>query len=204
MKDRVLPFLLRRKMRTNYVLPYAFLFMVLVSAVAMTVGLAQPQVVNATVPKVIYYQGKISKTSDGTNIANGNYSMQFKIYSAASSGTLLWTETWDGTAGTTQVAFVNGLFSVALGTYTSLSTVDFSTGSLYLTANFNPGAGYDGEMTPRQQLTSTPFAISANGVNGDGTVNTTVSSATALTVANTGTDYAFQVDTSTGSSATGI
>jgi hypothetical protein len=204
MKDRFLPFLVYRKIRFSFIAPYAFLLLFTLSTVAMVVGLAQPQVVQATTPKIIYYQGKISKTSDGTNIANGSYSMQFKIYSASSSGSLLWTETWDGTSGTAQVTFVNGLFSVALGTYTSLSTVDFSTGSLYLTANFNPGAGYDGEMSPRQQLTSTPFAISANGVSGDGTINTTVSSATALTVANTGANYGFQVDTSTASSATGI
>jgi hypothetical protein len=196
MKDRFLPFLMHQKMRFCLYAPYIF---VLIFAGSMVI---QANTAHATIPKILYYQGKISKTSDGTNIVNGNYSMQFKIYDALSSGTLLWTETWDG--GTSQVAFANGMFSAALGTYTNLNTIDFTTGSLYLTVNFNPGAGYDGEMSPRQQLTAAAFAFVANGVSGDGTVNSTVQSATSLTVGRATTNYALQVDTNTASSVTGL
>lgn len=127
----------------------------------------------AAVPKFLNFQGKLTKNADGTNVPNGNYSMQFKIYDSLSNGNLLWTETWDGTSGTTQVAVVNGVFSVKLGSFNSLSGLDFSTGSLYLSVNFNPGTGYDGEMSPRKQLISSPFALNANSVVGDGRLDLT-------------------------------
>src|SRR5579884_1600401 len=63
------------------------------------------------ITKIINFQGKLTKT-DGTNVADGTYSMQFKLYDALTAGNLLWTETWDGTAGTTQVTLTNGVFSV--------------------------------------------------------------------------------------------
>ena len=60
-----------------------------------------------------------------------------------------------------------------LGTHQSLSAVDFTTGALYLSINFNPGSGYDGEMSPRKQLLSAPFAENANNLVGDGRIDTT-------------------------------
>lgn len=135
-----------------------------------------PIVTQASIANIINFQGKLSKTSDGTNVADGNYSMQFKIYDAASNGNLLWTETWDG--GTSQVNLTNGVFNVKLGTYTDLSGVDFSGGSLYLTANFNPGAGYDGEMSPRKQLTAAAFAFNTKNLIGDGKISTVYTSTT--------------------------
>ena len=123
---------------------------------------------HAAIAQLLNFQGKLTNVSDGTNIADGSYSMQFKIYSVATGGTALWTETWDGTSGTTQVSVVNGVFSVKLGTYTSLSSVDFSQSSLYLGVNFNSGTGYDGEMTPRKQLVASPYAFNANAAIGSG------------------------------------
>ncbi len=178
----------------------AFILVIVTFATVFASLVVPVETAQATTPKILYYQGKISKRSDGTNITDGNYSMQFKMYDAASAGTLLWTETWDG--GTSQVAFVNGMFSAALGTYVTLPS--FTGGSVYLTVNFNSGSGYDGEMSPRQQITASAYALVANGVSGDGAVNSTLQSATALTVANSGSNYALQVDTNTASSVTGL
>ena len=125
---------------------------------------------HATITQYLNFQGKVTNVSDGTNVADGSYSMQFKIYDAATSGTLLWTETWDGTSGTTQVSFANGVFSAKLGTYTSLSSVDFTTKTPYLSVNFNPGTGYDGEMSPRKQLVAAPFAFNSNSTVGTGRI----------------------------------
>lgn len=147
----------------------------LVLVATMVMGLHQ-QTAKAAVPYYINFQGKITKNSDGTNVADGNYAIQFKIYDAASSGNLLWTETWDAT--TTQVNITNGVFNVKLGTYTSLATVDFTGGSLYLTVNFNPGAGYDGEMLPRKQLVTSAFAFNASNVVGNGRIAITTTSTT--------------------------
>ncbi len=142
-------------------------------------ALSQVYYTQAAIPKLINFQGKLTKQSDGTNIADGNYSVQFKIYNAASGGNLLWTETWDGSNGGSQVNFANGVFSVKLGTYTDLSSVNFSTGQLYLTVNFNSGSGYDGEMLPRKQLVSAAFAFNANNLIGDGRIAIVSTSTTA-------------------------
>ena len=125
---------------------------------------------HAAITQYLNFQGKVTNVSDGTNVADGSYSMQFKIYDAATSGNLLWTETWDGTSGTTQVSFANGVFSVKLGTYTSLSSVDFTTKTPYLSVNFNSGSGYDGEMSPRKQLVAAPFAFNSNSTVGTGRI----------------------------------
>lgn len=138
----------------------------------------------ASITKLLYFQGKLSKTSDGTNIANGSYSMRFKIYDALGSGSpptggnLLWTETWDGTSGSSQVTFTNGMFSVALGTYTPLSSLDFNTNAYYLSIDVNITGSYDGEMAPRQQLAASAFAFNANAAVGDGRLDLSYAPAT--------------------------
>lgn len=160
----------------------------------------------ATVPKYINFQGKLTKVSDGTNMVNGNYAFEFKLYDALTSGSLLWTETFDQPSGACgKLAVTNGVFNAKLGSCNSLSGVDLTGGSVYLSVNFAPtGTSYDGEMSPRKQLVSSAFALVANGVSGDGVINTAVQSSTALTVGRTGLNPALTVDTNTASSATGL
>ncbi len=160
----------------------------------------------ATVPKYINFQGKLTKVSDGTNVTNGSYAFEFKLYDASTSGTLLWTETYDQPSGAcTKLAVTSGVFNAKLGSCASLASIDFTGGSIYLSVNFAPtGVSYDGEMSPRKQLVASPFALVANSVSGDGPINTVNSSATALTVAKSGSNYGLQVDTSTASAATGL
>lgn len=169
-------------------------------------GVMSPKVASATIPKTINFQGKLTNVSNGTNVANGNYTFEFKLYDAPTSGTLLWTETWDGSPSPQcdKLAVTNGVFNAKLGNCNSLSGVDFTTGNLYLSVNFDDGGGFDGEMTPRKQLVSSAFAFVANGVSGDGVINTTNQSTSALAVGRTSTDPALQVDTNTASSVTGL
>lgn len=132
----------------------------------------------AAVPYIINFQGKMTNRADGTNVTDGNYGMQFKIYDAATNGNLLWTETWDATS--TQVTVTNGVFNVKLGTLASLATVDFTGGTLYLSVNFsaNGGTTYDGEMAPRKQLVSSPYAFNASNLVGSGRIAVTATSST--------------------------
>ena len=149
----------------------------------------------------INYQGKLTNTSD-VAVANGDYNMEFILYDALSGGTILWTET---RTGANKVTVTNGLFSVMLGSVTSLASVDFNQ-TVYLGVNIG-GTGtpsWDGEMTPRKIIGAVPAAFLANGVNGTGGVRSTLSSTTALAIAKAGTDYALQVDTSTASAVTGL
>lgn len=114
----------------------------------------------------IHFQGKVVNT-DGTNVADGSYNFEFTIYTVASAGSPIWTET--RTAGN-QVAVVDGVFSVDLGSVTSLpGSVDFNTDSLYLGIEFNG----DGEMSPRVRLTAVPYAHNAAKVSGLTVTDTT-------------------------------
>ncbi len=163
------------------------------------------EIANAAISKQLNFQGKLTVNSNGTNVVDGQYTFQFKLYDAATAGTLLWTETYDqGSGACEELQVTNGVFNAKLGSCNSLAAVDFSGGNLYLTVNFDSGSGYDGEMSPRKQLVASAFAFVANSVSGDGPVNTTNSSTTALTVAKAGTDYALQVDTSVASAVTGL
>ncbi len=127
----------------------------------------------AAIPKYINFQGKITAASDGSNVANGTYAFEFKLYDAVSSGTLLWTETWDQSPGACgKLTVTNGVFNAKLGDCASLAGVDFTGGSLFLSVNFAPtGVAYDGEMAPRKQLVASAFAFVANSVVGDGKID---------------------------------
>jgi len=102
----------------------------------------------AAVPQTINYQGYITD-SGGTPI-DATVQMTFKIYNVATGGTALWTEIQPS------VTVSDGIYSVVLGSVTPLN-LTFDT-QYYLGVE----VGTDGEMTPRQLLTSVPYAFSAN------------------------------------------
>jgi hypothetical protein len=70
----------------------------------------------------INYQGKLT-TPSSVAVANGDYDMSFSLYTAASGGTAVWTES---RTTADQVTVTDGLFSVMLGEVATLSGVDFS------------------------------------------------------------------------------
>lgn len=125
--------------------------------------------------KQINFQGKL-QNSNGTNVADGNYSVVFTLYDAASNGTNLWTETQS-------VSTTDGIFRVSLGSVNSaLGSVNFNSDSLYLGIK----VGADDEMTPRVRFTAVPYAFNAQKVNGLTVTNTSdapFSSATTLKIA---------------------
>src|SRR4051812_27550450 len=84
---------------------FALVFFVIVNGFTTT---AQA----ASISKLINFQGKITKASDGTNVADGAYAIQFKIYDALTAGTLLYTETYDQASGNcTKPTLTSGVFS---------------------------------------------------------------------------------------------
>lgn len=101
----------------------------------------------------IAYQGRLA-FSDGTPVT-GTRSMIFRLYNTATGGTALWEEQWTG-ANSIQV--VNGLFDVMLGSRVAIpATLAANSNSLFLGISVDT----DGEMSPRLQLGSTPFAMQA-------------------------------------------
>lgn len=130
----------------------------------------RPQSASAVNPATINFQGKVVN-ANGTNVADGaTYSFTFKLYSVASGGTAIWGETQ------TNVSVLSGVFQVNLGSTCSLfitqtcstfsnTAIDFNANpALYLGITFNGDAA--GEMTPRPQLQSVPYAFNADKVGG--------------------------------------
>lgn len=100
------------------------------------------------VPWLINYQGDlVEKTTDEPLV--GTFAMTFRIYDAASAGTMLWEETQS-------VDVQYGIYSVHLGSDTPLSASIFSSDDRWLEV------WVDGEqLLPRQRITSVAFAFTA-------------------------------------------
>lgn len=138
--------------------------LVLLLALAVFIGIST-QKANAGVPQMINYQGTLTN-ANGAAVANGNYNIEFKIYSVASGGTALWSEKWDTT--TSQVPVVGGVFNVMLGYRVPIPENFFAN---YPVTYLSIKVGTDSEMLPRQRVTSVGYAFSAgNGVPKGGVI----------------------------------
>ena len=138
------------------------LFVFLISSIVPALS------VQAAFNEQINYQGKLTD-STGALVADGDYNMEFKLYTVSSAGTAIWTET---RTGANVVTVTNGLFSVMLGSVTSLSSIDFNQ-TLYLGVNIG-GTGtpsWDGEMSPRKVLGAVAAAIQAKNVISSGRID---------------------------------
>ncbi len=107
----------------------------------------------------INYQGKLM-TSSNVAVPDGIYNMEFKLYTVSSGGTAIWTET---RTGGNRVQVTNGLFSVLLGSVSSLAGINFDQ-AIYLGVNIGGTASpsWDGEMSPRKKFASVPTAFVAD------------------------------------------
>ena len=109
------------------------------------------------------YQGQLQNNGSP---ANGTYNLQFSLYTNVVGGTAV-----AGPFSTNDVVVANGLFT---------ATVDFgssvwngATNWLEIGVEANGGNSFT-TLTPRQQLTSTPYAIYAKNANLAGTYGNTV------------------------------
>lgn len=180
-----------------------------VSILASILILPKSSYATAGIFKQINFQGKVVNKTVGTNVTNGAYDFTFKLYDAASAGSLLWTENW---TSANQITVTDGIFRASLGSITALpGSVDFNTDNLFLDITFN------GEtMTSRVQFTAVPYAFNARKVAGltvtDTTGTFTLTAGKTLSVANTlsfagtdGTTITFQgTDTYVGKATTDV
>lgn len=102
---------------------------------------------------LINYQGKLLKP-DGTPVADGKYQMQFAIYDAQYGGTALWSET------NPAVQVTGGLYATMLGSVNPLPPDIFNSTERY----FGLKVGDDPEMVPRQKISGSAYAQTANTV----------------------------------------
>ncbi len=126
-----------------------------------------------TVPYKINFQGRLT-SANGAVVADGSYNIRFRLYSAASGGSPVWTETRETT---NRVQVQNGLFNLQLGDVTALSPSMFTNFPLYVevelptpvTATCSTvgcASWTEGAMTPRNPIGSAPQAMNADTIDG--------------------------------------
>ncbi len=102
------------------------------------------------VPNLINFQGILTDTL-GNPVPDGNYSVTFRIYDAASAGNIIWQEAQ-------LVTTSQGLFTYILGSATPIPDTVFKSDQRWLGIQI----GSNPELSPRTRLTSTPFAYVGN------------------------------------------
>ena len=121
--------------------------------VLLVMGLAVAQ---GDVPGKIHYQGYLTDAA-GTPFhctledCDTSITLTFRLYAAVAGGDALWVEIHEN------VTVNQGVFHVILGSNESIS-YDLLTGSRYLGIEVNT----QGEMFPRQQVVSAPYALRAS------------------------------------------
>jgi hypothetical protein len=112
----------------------------------LVVALVITSIAYADVPKMINYQGKITRPSGA--LVDTTTSMVFTIYADSTGGTALWTETQ------TSVDVQYGVFSVLLGSVNPIPDSVFNGNVRYLGVK----VGNDSDMTPRKAIVSVGYA----------------------------------------------
>ncbi|MCB0525260.1 MAG: hypothetical protein R3A50_09235 [Saprospiraceae bacterium] len=104
----------------------------------------------------ISIQGTL-KAANGTSVGDGDYDVTFRLYDAATGGNEKWSE--DAT-----VTVTGGIYSHYLGSVDPLITSAFND-KLYLAVEVNSK-----ELTPRSELSYSPYAFSVYSVQCSGAV----------------------------------
>lgn len=124
--------------------------------VAAGLLLSMPLAVWADVPRTIHYQGRLTD-ADGTPLV-GDHTVTLRLYDAAEAGTRLWEEAHP-------VVFERddrGIFSLLLGSVTPFpATLQFNQ-PVWLTTEVDS----QGELLPRQLLSSVSSALNADRLDG--------------------------------------
>ena len=105
------------------------------------------------VPPQINHEGLVLD-EDGLPM-EGQLTLRFSIYDRAERGNPLWFEEY-------QLQLIDGYYQVRLGDQNDISGV-FDSDARYLAISVNHGD----ELTPRQRLTSVPYALVAGNVHGE-------------------------------------
>ncbi len=183
-------------MRPTRLAPY-FRFLSLV--ILITLAAASNALAQTT---VFTYQGRLS---EGTTPPSGTYEMEFKLFDAPTGGTqqpqpnpvtISLTA-----ANNSAVTVTNGVFSVQL---------DFGAGAfpgaaryLEISVRHNSSEAFT-VLSPRQQITSTPYAIKSLNAETASTATTATSFSGSLTGDVTGTQSATVVGSVGGASAASV
>ena len=114
--------------------------MILCFAVLLLVGIA------SAVPQTFNVNGKLTNTAGA--VLTGTYNMTFRIYDVYTGGSSLWNN-----INSSVTTDSSGIYHVILTDVNVSDSVQYYLGV---------EVGSDGEMTPRINLTSSPYALRAN------------------------------------------
>lgn len=109
----------------------------------------------APVPPRLTEQGRLFQAGTSTPVT-GTVAMKFNVYADPTTGTALWTESF-------MVTLDEGYFSVQLGSTVAFPPTLWDGSVRYIGVQ----VGADAEMTPREEVASVPYALTANDVTGD-------------------------------------
>jgi hypothetical protein len=150
---------------------------------------------SSEVPQQVNYQGYL--TNDVGDPVEGDVQMVFSIYDVPTAGTALW---WEEQT----VLVINGIYNVQIG---QDPTGNPFPGNLFESQRWlGVTVEFDTEMTPRQVLTCTPFAMRAEVADAvvDGAVDTVHIMNNAVTGAKIDNGTVEAVDLSDGTAITEI
>lgn len=125
-----------------------------VGLVVLGASFASETLARGAVPNLLTQQGRLIDKATSKPVT-GMVSITFTIYDAPTAGTSLWTETQS-------ITLDDGYFSARLGETTPIPATVFDGKVRHLGVT----VGTDSEMTPREALTSVPYALVAGDVNG--------------------------------------
>ncbi|MFK7934616.1 MAG: tail fiber domain-containing protein [Saprospiraceae bacterium] len=127
--------------------------LLLLCSLTLLVSLLMSDLYAQVTPKVSI-QG-ILKSGDGAAVDDGSYGVTFKLYDAETGGALKWTE--DATVDSR-----GGIYSHLLGSVTEL------TGAVFGTTVFLEVTVDGSTLTPRTELTYSPYTLSAASIASNG------------------------------------
>lgn len=144
-----------------------FLGIFLLLLTATGASLIAPSIAQAA-PNTINYQGRLTDTN-GVNMPDGQYNMKFRIYDAATGGTMVYLTTFQMA---NRVTVTNGQFNVQLPNIdTSFSAdsryleVELPTPATVTCSTTNCTDYSEGPMTPRQPFASAAYAFQAENAD---------------------------------------
>src|SRR6266581_9336493 len=142
-------------MRSKLIFANSFLIFTAILAILTSTSRVVAQTSSFT------YQGRLT---DGGTAANGNYDLQFALFDSLSGGTQIGS-----TQALNTIAVTGGVFTVSLDF--GVSSFTGANRFLEISARLS-GVGSFTLLTPRQQVTATPYAIrSANASLADSATN---------------------------------
>lgn len=149
----------------------------LIGIVFITILLFTEPLSAASSREVINFSARLKNTS-GSVIPDGYYNVSFRLYTQETGGSPIWTEIYHDSNGTSpdqdsRVKVVNGYLNVKLGSLQAFGDINWND-SLWLTMNIGGTAqeantgqiAWDGEMSPRVQLSAVPYAMNSTAVGG--------------------------------------